>query len=187
MSNIDIECRWPPIYDFEGLGAEINRLVSSCGIFDVFFHKRDLDSSLCQGDILKFPGQFPFIDEYGNVTIIDEEYEYWMILGNTCDLNRELSSNHFSHITPLIPLSIDTPDSVVRGLRSYDSYKKFYIPHWEQSNHKGFFIDFSFMCSVEKKCLLSLTELVTRLTMKSWLLLHSCLVRYLARDDGRHD
>lgn len=187
MNDIDIECRWPPVYDFDGLGEEINRLVSSCGIFDQFFLKENLDSNLCQGDILKFPGQFPFIDENGNVAIIDEEYDYWLILGNTCDLHRELPSPHFSHITPLIPLDMDIPEKVVSGLRSYDSYKKFYIPPWDVSVNKGFIIDFTLMSSVDKNCLLTLTELTTRLTRKSWLLLHSCLVRYLARDDGRHD
>lgn len=187
MNNIDIECRWPPVYDFKGLGEEINRLVLSRGIFDEFFLKENLDSNLCQGDILKFPGQFPFINEHGNVAIIDEDYDYWLILGNTCDLHQELSSSHFSHITPLIPIGMDAPDSVVRGLRSYNSYKKFYIPSWEGSVNKGFTIDFTLMGSVDKKCLQTLTKLTTRLTFKSWLLLHSCMVRYLARDDGRHD
>lgn len=182
-----MECRWPPIYDFNELGEEINRLVSSCGIFDEFFLEETLDPNLCQGDILKFPGQFPFIDERGNVTILDEEYDYWLILGNTCDLHRELPSPHFSHITPLIPLDVDAPDKVMRGLRSYDSYKKFFIPPWDGSAQQGFIIDFTQMGSVDKKCLLDITELTARLTSKSWLLLHSCLVRYLARDDGRHD
>ena len=188
MSNIDPECRWPPIYDFNELGAEINRLVSTNGIFDEFFHAKNMDSNLYQGDILKFPGQFPFIDKNGNVAIVDEDYEYWMVLGNTCDLHRDiLPSPHFSHITPLIPLATDTPDGVINGLRSYNSYRKFYIPSWDSSITHGFIINFTFMCSVDKKCLLALTELATRLTFKSWLLMHSCMVRYLARDDGRHD
>ena len=187
MINIDPECRWPPIYDFEGLGDEINSLVSTNGIFDEFFYEENLDSNLCQGDILKFPGQFPFIDENGNVAIVDEDYEYWMILGNTCDLHRDLPSPHFSHITPLISLDANTPDGVFKGLRAYNSYRKFYIPPWDSSVAHGFIVNFTFMCSVDKKCLLTLTELTTRLTFKSWILLHSCMVRYLARDDGKHD
>ncbi len=183
----DPECRWPPIYDFEELGEEITRLVSNSGIFDIFFHRRNLDANLCQGDILKFPGQFPFIDDKGNISVIDDDYEYWMILGNTCDLHRDLSSPHFSHITPLIPLHEDTPENIVKGLQSYNSYRKFYVPPWNGSSAQGFVINFTFMCSVDKTCLAGLTELTARLTQKSWLLLHSCLVRYLARDDGRHD
>ena len=185
--NTAPQCRWPPVYDFEGLGEEINRLVSTRDIFDVFFLKRNLDSNLCQGDILKFPGQFPFIDENGNITVIDEDYDYWMILGNTCDLHRNLDNPHFSHITPLIPIDEDAPDGVVKGLQSYDSYRRFYIPSWDASTIHGYAIDFTSICSVDIQCLQNRTELTTRLTFNSWILLHSCLVRYLARDDGRHD
>jgi hypothetical protein len=183
----DLECRWPPVYDFDGLGAEINRLVLDCGIFEQFFHRRNLSLDLCQGDILEFPGQFPYIDKNGNINIIDEDYDYWIILGNTCDLHRDLPSPHFSHITPLISLKSGTPPHILQGLRSYDSYKKFYIPSWESHSNQSFFIDFTLMCSVDKECLQNVTKLTTRLTRKSWLLLHSCMVRYLARDDGRHD
>ncbi len=182
-----MECRWPPVYDFDELGKEINSLVSSCGIFDEFFLEENLNLNLCQGDIVKFPGQFPFIDESGSIAIIDGNYDYWLILGNTCDLHRNLPSPHLSHISPLIPLDSDAPENVVRGLRSYNSYKKFFIPRWDDSVNKCFTIDFTLMASVDKNCLLNVTELTARLTFKSWLLLHSCLVRYLARDDGRHD
>jgi len=187
MNFADPICRWPPIYDFESLGKEINRLVANSAIFDIFFHTRNLDSGLCQGDILKYPGIFPFISENGDVQVMDEEYDYWAILGNTCDLARELPSPHLSHITPLVPLGLDTPEEVFNGLCSYDSYKKFFIPTWDASIAPGFVVDFTFICSVDKNSLLRHSEMVARLTFKSWLLFHSCLVRYLARNDGRHD
>jgi hypothetical protein len=187
MNIADPKCRWPPVYDFESLGEEINTLVSTNEIFDIFFHIRNLDSGLYQGDILKYPGLFPFIDNNGNIQVIEENYDYWMILGNTCDLDRELPSPHLSHIIPLMPLDDNIPTSIIRDLRTYNSYKKFFVPMWGESSRKGFVIDFTRSCSVEKECLLNHTETVARLTFKSWLLLHSCLVRYLARNDGRHD
>jgi hypothetical protein len=187
MNTADPECRWPPVYDFESLGDEINRLVANSGIFDLFFHTRNLESGLYQGDILRYPGVFPFIDENGNIQVMEEEYDYWIILGNTCDLDRELPSPHLSHIAPLIPLEGDIPDDVISGLKSYNSYRKFFIPTWNTSIAPGFTLNFTYLCSADKKSLLSHSEVVTRLTFKSWLLLHSCLVRYLDRNDGRHD
>ncbi|WP_310600578.1 hypothetical protein [Desulfobulbus sp.] len=187
MNNLGCDGRWPPIYDFDGLGEEIKGLVSSKEIFNFFFFERNLEPILCQGDILKFAGQFPFVDELGNIKLLEEEYDYWMILGNTCDLQRDISSPHYSHITPIIPLTTDTPGQIISKLQSYSTYKKFYIPSWGGGMAQGFYIDFTLICSIDKKCLSTFTELVARLTMKSWLLLHSCLVRYLARDDGRHD
>ncbi len=187
MSIADPICRWPPVYDFESLGKEISRLVANSAIFDIFFHTRNLESSLCQGDILKYPGLFPFIDANGDIQVMEEEYDFWAILGNTCDLARELTTPHLSHITPLVPLDLDTPGEVINGLRSYDSYKKFFIPTWDEAIAPGFVVDFTYICSVDKKSLLNHAETVARLTFKSWLLFHSCLVRYLARNDGRHD
>ncbi len=187
MNTADPECRWPPVYDFDSLGSEINKLVANQSIFDVFFHQRNLDSGLYQGDILRYPGIFPFIDEDGNVQVMEETFDYWLILGNTCDLDRELPSPHLSHIVPLTSLEEDIPDEILSGLMSYNSYKRFFIPSWDSSIASGFILNFTYICSVDKKSLLNHAQVRARLTFKSWLLLHSCLVRYLARDDGRHD
>lgn len=187
MSDSTLQCRWPPVYDFEELGSQINKLVSREEIFDVFFLSQLSDEILCQGDILKFPGQFPFVDQDGNIQILEEEYDYWIILGNTCDLQRDLDPPSFTHIVPLVPLVKEDPESTISGLRSYDSWKRFYIPNWDSIGELGFYINFTCICSIDKKCLSKNTELSARLTRTSWVLLHSCLVRYLARDDGRHD
>jgi hypothetical protein len=179
------QCRWPPVYDFRDLGEQIQKLVSTQEIFSVFFDRYDHGPHFAQGDLLAFPGDFPFIDQAGNIQIFDN-FDYWLVVGNTCDIDRTLPSPHFTHITPLVPLG-DDDSQVVSDLKRYQIYKKFYVPPWEGQEKLGFYADFTYMCSVDKECLRDHAALKARLTWKSWLLLHSCIVRYLARDDGRHD
>lgn len=193
MNGPDVVSRWPPVYDFNELGQQINKLIESREIFETFYYREGLDAILCQGDVINFAGLAPYIDQDGDISSLDEEYDFWLILGNTCDLQRIPTRDKinnfppFSHITPLIPIPTDAPDEIVNGLRTYNSYKKFFVPSWENSSRQEYIVDFTLICSVDKVCLNSKAIVTARLTQKSWVLLHSCLVRYLARDDGRHD
>jgi hypothetical protein len=181
--------RWPPVYDFDSLALQIKELVSNHGIFEVFYqYSQQFDPALCQGDIVHFRSPFPVIDKDGDISTIDNGYSNWVILGNTCDLDRDIHDAEYSHISPLFELKSDEPERILNGLKSYGSYKKFYIPCWDQKVHPGYLIDFTTMCSVHKSCLFNekLVSVLARMGRISWLLLHSCIVRYLARDDGRH-
>jgi hypothetical protein len=182
--------KWPPVYDFETLAGQIKELVSNYRIFDVFFQNDIVvNAPLCQGDIVHFKSPFPIIDAEGDISTIDEEFSNWIIIGNTCDLTREIQDIEFSHLSPLIELRQDEPESILIGLKAYSSYKKFYIPSWNEKTHPGYFLDFTHMCSTHKSCLFNanLVNLSARMGRLSWLLFHSCIVRYLARDDGRHE
>ncbi len=184
--------RWPPIYDFNELGKQIKELINDGSIFHHFFVPDVDGAELFQGDIITLKSDPVYIDSDGDVAIIDEEFSYWVILGNTCDLARDLSQNsslkipHLTHITPLIPIPQDIPDDILGNFKKYKFYKRVFIPRWD-SEDNDFFIDLTIINSIEKQCLIDHSNIEARLNFKTWLLLHSCLVRYLARDDGRHE
>jgi hypothetical protein len=182
--------KWPPVYDFDSLAAQIKELVSNQQIFNVFYQNDDpVNVALCQGDIIQFKSPLPVIDAEGDIGTVDGEFSNWVIIGNTCDLDRQIHNTGYSHISPLIKLRADEPEPILAGLKAYSSFKRFFIPPWQLNDTPGYFLDFTQMCSVHKSCLLNenVVTVSARMGRLSWLLFHSCIVRYLARDDGRHD
>jgi hypothetical protein len=186
---MNIPGRWPPIYDFESLAAQIKDLVGNHSIFDVFYQGQTLyEPQVCQGDIFQFISPFPYVDSEGDISTTVEGFSNWIIIGNTCDLLNE-NSMEYTHIAPLFELQENESVKILNGLKSYKSYKKFYIPPWVDKQHPGYYLDFTHMCSAQRGCLENDALVVrsARMGRLSWLLFHSCMVRYLARDDGRHD
>lgn len=185
--------RWPPVYDFAELGQQIKNLINDGSIFSQFYHSNTIEPNLCQGDIISLKQTPIYIDKDGDVAEIDEEYSHWIILGNTCDLSRELSTDSSSsipqltHISPLIPIPKDTPSNVLDSLKKYKLFKKVLIPKWKADDDNDYYLDLTIIIPIEKQCLSLHSTVTARLKFETWLLLHSCLVRYLARDDGRHD
>ncbi len=186
--------RWPPIYDFEELGRQIKSLIDDGSIFYQFFapYINKNEKAFFQGDIISLKNNPVYIDGDGDVSIIDDEYNYWVILGNTCDLSRSIPINEASSIpqltqvSPLIPVPHDTPGNVLYNFKKYKFFKRVFIPRWD-NEEKDFYIDLTIINSIERQCLINHSEVLARLNFKTWLLLHSCLVRYIARDDGRND
>lgn len=188
--------RWPSIYDAEGLKVAISKLISDLDLdpdlnSDLSYFYTDIinpeEPPFCQGDIVQIDVDFPFIDEDGEIAILDVNYKYWLILGNTCDLSRtDASDVNFTHIVPLENIPSDIEEDFQAGLKKYKFYKQFYLPKWDSSAQECF-LNFAKICSIEKNLLTTKGSRVARLRQTSWVLLHSCLVRYLARDDGRHD
>lgn len=184
--------RWPPIYDFEELGQQIKELINDGSIFHRFYTSKISEPELCQGDIVTLKNDPVYIDKDGDIAVIDEEFDYWLIIGNTCDLARDLSIDsslrfpHLTHISPLIQIPHDIPSQILANLKKYKLFKKVFIPKWGNEVN-DYYLDLTIIVSIEKQCLVNHSSTAARLNFKTWLLLHSCLVRYLARDDGRHD
>ncbi len=64
-----------------------------------------------------------------------------------------------------------------------------YIPSF-LDNDDEYFIDFTKINTISKEYLLKKNESnfkQAELTYTSWILFHSCIIRYFARDDGRND
>lgn len=180
--------RWPPVYDFKELGKQIKKLVADGSIFNQFYHLKVDTNEFFQGDVLLLDNNPFYIDKEGDISLLEGEFKHWLILGNTCDLARDSSGTipHLTHITPIIPIREDIPANLLSDLKKYKLYKKLYLPDWN-GGLVHYYIDLTLINSVEKTYLVNHAQIAARLHFKTWLLLHSCLVRYLARDDGRHD
>jgi hypothetical protein len=184
MAPGDLEGVWPPTYDAEDLANQIRELVKTQFIFKGFYREISLDVDFCQGDVVRLPVPMPILDEDGDLAILDT-YDYWVILGNTCDLARDLADCPYTNISPLALIQDDIPPDVLRGLKTYKMSRRFYVPSWDGHVKTGYALDLTLVASVDKACLRSNSQRIARMGMHSWLLLHSCLVRFLARDDRR--
>jgi hypothetical protein len=94
-----------------------------------------------------------------------------------------------SMIAPLVALAEPVPDEQLRALRRYEYSRQFYVPAWpDAAQPKNHLVDFMKIVTIEKAAFREdCARVVARLQFPAWALLHACLVRYLARDDGRFD
>ena len=188
MTSVGITCRWPPVYNFEDLGATIKEALENQEIFTYFYSRPgSREPDFCQGDIINLETAFPFIEGNGNVVVTEDEFVYWLIAGNSCDISRDIGEVSYTSLVPLISVPDSCGGSLISDLKHYKAYRKFYIPDWNNPCERGYLADFTRMCSVHKDIFSGTATLAARMDYRSWVLLHACLVRYLARDDGRHD
>jgi hypothetical protein len=182
----DPQGRWPPVYDAHELQDTITRLVDR-GLSG-FFSQERIDPPLCQGDILDLGARLPFLDDHLQPRAVLAPTRYWMLLGNTCDLAREPADVPWSQIVPveLVGEWSSLPQTTREALRRYRYARRFYVPPWDASVEGQCCIaDFVRPVTVSRAALAG-TQVVGRLSWEGWLLLHSCIVRFVARDDGRH-
>jgi hypothetical protein len=178
--------RWPSIVDGEDVRKIISQIVDAGDEFEARFYQPSTlhGGFACQGDIIQLRSAVPFIDSDGNV-VSGTEFDYWMILSNTCDLHRE--DEQWALIVPVISLPDAAVATDLRALRRYEYSRKFYLPPWceDPSHHLA---DFTQFITIDKSAFTKdFAKVVARLRFESWALLHACIVRYLARDDGRFD
>jgi hypothetical protein len=179
MSKCNIE-RWPVIYDSAQLLEQINELKSKS---ELFYQKDELvQDFLCQGDVIYLEKDFLYYDKDGSPALI-EGCNYWVVLGNTCDIQRSIEDVPLTQIIPLIEL-VSVEAKVLSDLKSFQSFKKFY---YQQINKKHYIVDFTEVCTINKDFLVNNSIKKKELSYIGWILFHCCIVRYLARDDGRKD
>ena len=180
--------RWPPVYDAEELAMQIRELAGS-DYLESKFYVNNPDCILCQGDIFGLAGPIPVIDEDGEAVAIDD-VEYWMAIGNTCDFARSLDTVKWTQMVPVLDLgdASELSSDDLRKLRSFQPYRSFYVPYWKpEMQGRVLCADFTRPVAVHKQAVQNVAKLEARLSQKAWLLFHSCLIRFLARDDGRYD
>lgn len=182
--------RWPPVYDAEDLARHIKELVSSDRLEDEFYdNRRSGLPDICQGDVISLPSRLPLINARGTAVATDP-VATWMVIGNTCDFVRDLDTCRYTQVVPLVDLGDDTTvsEEARKDLRSYRAFRTFYVPAWMPYVHGRYFIaDFTRPVTVHKTALSTAARVEARLSPRAWILLNSCIVRFLARDDGRWD
>ncbi|HBQ09656.1 MAG TPA: hypothetical protein DEF51_00195 [Myxococcales bacterium] len=180
------EGRWPPVYDAEDLARTIRELVRAEDMEARFWSLRSLDDDACQGDVIRLEAPLPHLDEEGAAVATENDFQYWLVIGNTCDFARALDDVRWTQVVPLVDLGEDVDEGALANLRSYQAAKKFYLPPWPRgaSHHTA---DLLRPATLDKRALEKAARVVARLDYPAWVLLHSCLVRFLCRDDGRYD
>lgn len=175
--------RWPPAYDYDGLVATIESLLKDDRASSQFYESTREPDQVCQGDIVALTSDIPIIWKDGTPAT-QGEADHWLVLGNTCDLARSIEDVEWTQIVPMFPAP-DEKDLIAKH-RRYMIFRQFLVPAW--SGGDGDHIaDFLRPVSLHRAALADVAKLEARMSVYGWLLLHACLVRFLAREDGRFD
>ncbi len=182
--------RWPPIYDADDLKATIEKIASNPHLLFANFYVNGAhinSDERCQGDIVAFDSSIPCIDESGEPVALDAETSFWIVLGNSCDLDRPVADVAWTLVIPIrIYPGAVTPEKI-KALKNYDYARGFYVPPWSDDCKGNMFLaDFLRPVSVHRNALIT-APVVARMDYCGWMLFHCCVVRFLARGDGRFD
>jgi hypothetical protein len=189
--------RWPPVYDAEDLVREIKRLTDHPDLASAFYEwRRDQSTTapadVCQGDIVSLASDVPVILQDGQPATVDHPDGTWLVVGNTCDFDRELTDVRWTQLVPVISLgstaALSAPE--LAATRKYTQSRSFYTPPWSaRVEHTVHVADLLRPVGVDKRALQGADPLgvvQARASRAAWILLNACLVRFLARDDGRY-
>jgi hypothetical protein len=181
--------RWPSIYDAESLRAGINAILGSEQFDARFFVLGDLsDPILCQGDIVELDAAAPLLDEDGQPIVTDATFSHWLVIGNTCDFDRG-ADVPTTQIAPLVVIEEELSRDEVGLLRRYEYFRNFYVPPWPGCrDQKHRLAELVHPVAIDRRAFRAdCARVVARMQFPAWALFHACLVRFLARDDGRFD
>lgn len=178
--------RWPPIYDAEELARTINDLTRSGRLEKEFWLRQADHSFLCQGDLLRLRSGAPVIASDGEPGVAGD-YSEWLVLGNTCDLSRPVHEVEWSQVVPVLKLKTSgIPTTRLDALRTYAVVRQFFLPAWDGDADETAYADLTRVVTIHKSTLEGRAHTAIRMSIHGWVMLHACLVRFLARDDGRH-
>ena len=180
------ESRWPPVYDFEELAASIKGILGSGTLEKMLYDPSDVRPSFFQGDVIRLQAEIPFIGHEGEVRV-EEAPPFWAIIGNTCDFDKSVEDAAFTQLTPVWDVASNDEVRDAVSLSSYRYYTQFYLPPWDSTVEGRVYVaDFLRPVTVHKNAFRK-ANVAARLSRKGWFLFHACVVRFLARDDGRND
>lgn len=181
--------RWPPVYNAEGLKNLISHLAGGAvsELFKGFYAASTNEGGpICQGDVLERRVGIPCIDASAD-PVTEGSSRFWLVVGNTCDFDR--ADAPWTQAVPIEELDLNDPSvkPELQDARAYKFSRHFFLPAWVDAPPNILFTaEFLRPVAIHKKGLRHF-KVVARMTQSAWILLHSCLVRFLARDDGRFD
>jgi hypothetical protein len=180
------EGRWPPVYDADGLAKVITDLAGSADFNARFWELRArMVGEVFHGDVVELDSSVPLLDETGQPVVTDE-CRHWLVIGNTCDFDRPIQEVPWTQIVPTVDLGASMDAQHVAVFRQYQYTRRFYVPPWPRGDGNHRFADFTRPVPIHKAAFKGPAQIVARMQQPAWVLLHSCLIRFLARDDGRN-
>jgi hypothetical protein len=180
------EGRWPPVYDADGLADVIRDLAGAPDNDRFWLLGRFPPREVFQGDAVRLPSSIPVIAPDGEPVATDD-CEHWLVIGNTCDFVREVREVPWTQVIPLISIGTVSDRIQIGEHKAYKHSRQFYVPPWPGGDGEHRFADFTRPVTLHKDAFAAAAHVVARMQYPAWVLLHSCLVRFLARDDGRHE
>src|SRR5262249_29232604 len=137
--------RWQTVYDADGLKDAIREIVLALRDGAPFYALDRLDDpKVCCGDVFRLRSDIPHIDENGDVVAVEGD-DYWLVTGNTCDLERDAKNVTWTQAVPLVALPEGRfSASELADLKNYTLARRFYVPPWPGTTdpRKHFFADF---------------------------------------------
>ena len=178
---------WPPAYDADELKEVISKLINSDKIEEEFYGEK-VGGVPFQGDIIKLDSDLPLIWEDCKPAT-NGNFILWLVIGNTCDIYRPLADVSVTQIIPIVSIpKSDVDQSKLNSFKSYAYSRRFYLPQWDDELSEVIhFADFLRPVTIHKNALSNCVNIEATLKLHSWLLLNSCMVRFLARDDRRFE
>jgi hypothetical protein len=154
----------------------------------------EASEGVCQGDIVLLQADVPFVAADGLPAVGDHPGAgAWLVIGNTCDFDRPANDVKWTQLVPITDLGADGELSRedLSNLREYKAFKRFYVPSWSQASasrvHAAHFLRPVTVDKAGFEGTSAPAQVEARLNRAAWFLLNACLVRFLARDDGRND
>ncbi|MCB9587999.1 MAG: hypothetical protein H6718_21515 [Polyangiaceae bacterium] len=185
--------RWPGVYGEEELRLHIKELSQREFLEESFYEWRSAanlrsPNDLCQGDVVRIESDVPLIDAEGDPSLVERETDFWMVLGNSCDFDRELDDVEFTQIVPVEAWGSEIEATLLSSFRGFTQYRRFYLPDWRLAGNLEYFsADLTNPVTLHKAAFPEHVHLEARLSRAAWTLLNACLVRFVARSDGRND
>jgi len=197
--------RWPPIYDADDLARTIADLASRDELEGQFYQLGRRGPSFCQGDIVRLESAVPAIGPDGEPILLADSkstnrrwwgllrprpaaIQFWLVIGNTCDLARSLADVSWTQLVPIFDIAArgNLGSDQLAAVKSFRTSRRFYIPPWSEAVRPLVHVaELLLPVACHKRALDSAATVEARMSRYGWVLLHSCLVRFLARDDGR--
>lgn len=188
-----VKKRWDTIYNADQLRETIREIAQKAAIEKWFYSPTVHEpATWCQGDVLHVRAQLPFLNADAQVRVSEVTHEHWVLVGNSCDLDREINENPWTWIAPIMHRDNVTPEKL-KELKSFTgSYRQMFWPAWSNlplPTERTLYIDWSRLCTIHRQALRDSgpVQRTARLSFPGWVLFHCALVRFLARDDGRFD
>lgn len=180
---------WAPAYDEEWLAATVTQTVRDAPKSFYAPVGPIEPGTFFQGDVVALASEIPAIDEEGQAVAL-EPCTLWLVLGNTCDTDRDLAHSPWVQLAPIAERTGLTPDEL-NAMRSYQLSRLFYLPPWpglemvegESPKHVA---QLTRAVAIHKTGLLAHGRVRARMNRGAWALLNVCMVRFVARADGRN-